>query len=259
MGGILPLDFPSQVFPTEKDWQNCCEIDRAAGGKLRDKNADESWEIIENLALYDHEGWNDSKDHVKPVKAVTVSPNASKMPDRRLLELEDQINFLLKGPQPTPKTSSTHTPQAYAKAVSSSPLPRGLNEPPRQSSFTFPITQRQDTSNPVFEENSTRLHSSTHRKDGEELTTSRTPKKVLMREEARHPITKNVNSISLIRMEEEENKENNEQIDKSVMKPDKSDEEEPPEGIDLKNEVEERADDEALKYKGPCHKESIRG
>ncbi|GKF74355.1 hypothetical protein Tco_0220687 [Tanacetum coccineum] len=26
-----------------------CEIDRAAGGKLRNKNADESWEIIKNL------------------------------------------------------------------------------------------------------------------------------------------------------------------------------------------------------------------
>ncbi|GJY06316.1 hypothetical protein Tco_0373370 [Tanacetum coccineum] len=33
-----------------------CEIDRAAGEKLPNKNADESWEIIENLALYDHEG-----------------------------------------------------------------------------------------------------------------------------------------------------------------------------------------------------------
>ncbi|GJS94301.1 zinc finger, CCHC-type containing protein [Tanacetum coccineum] len=33
-----------------------CEIDRAAGGKLHNKNADESWEIIENLAIYDHEG-----------------------------------------------------------------------------------------------------------------------------------------------------------------------------------------------------------
>nr|GEZ73265.1 zinc finger, CCHC-type [Tanacetum cinerariifolium] len=38
-----------------------CEIDHTAGGKLRDKNADESWEIIKNLAFYDHEGWNDSK------------------------------------------------------------------------------------------------------------------------------------------------------------------------------------------------------
>ncbi|GJU30360.1 hypothetical protein Tco_1173949 [Tanacetum coccineum] len=34
-----------------------CEIDHAGGGKLRDKNTDESWEIIENLSLYDHEGW----------------------------------------------------------------------------------------------------------------------------------------------------------------------------------------------------------
>ncbi|GKE76239.1 hypothetical protein Tco_1542359 [Tanacetum coccineum] len=58
-----------------------------------------------------------------------------------------------------------------------------------------------------------------------ELTASRTPEKVLMREEARHPITKNVNSISLIQIEEGENGENNGQIDKNVMEPGKSDEE----------------------------------
>ncbi|GKF02093.1 hypothetical protein Tco_0029016, partial [Tanacetum coccineum] len=33
-----------------------CEIDCASSGKLCNKNTDESWEIIENLALYDHEG-----------------------------------------------------------------------------------------------------------------------------------------------------------------------------------------------------------
>ncbi|GJV15529.1 hypothetical protein Tco_1360852 [Tanacetum coccineum] len=36
-----------------------------------------------------------------------------------------------------------------------------------------------------------------------ELTTSRTPEKVLIREEAKSPVTKNVNSISLTRGEEE--------------------------------------------------------
>ncbi|GJW61069.1 hypothetical protein Tco_0110404 [Tanacetum coccineum] len=77
-----------------------------------------------------------------------------------------------------------------------------------------------------------------------ELKASRTPKKVLMREEARNPITKNINSISLIRIEEEENGENNGQIDKSVMEPGKSDEEEPPKGVDTKSEVERKADDE---------------
>ncbi|GJV11133.1 zinc finger, CCHC-type containing protein [Tanacetum coccineum] len=32
------------------------KIDRAAAGKLRNKNIDKSWEIFENLALYDYEG-----------------------------------------------------------------------------------------------------------------------------------------------------------------------------------------------------------
>ncbi|GJW26595.1 zinc finger, CCHC-type containing protein [Tanacetum coccineum] len=126
-----------QIFYDYVPFHLKCEIDRAAGGKLRDKNADESWEIIENLALYNYEGWNDSKDFVKPVKAISTSQNISKMPDRRLLEHEDQINFLLKGPQSAPKASSTHVPQAYAKAVSSNPHPRNLNEPPRHNSFTF--------------------------------------------------------------------------------------------------------------------------
>ncbi|GJV21723.1 zinc finger, CCHC-type containing protein [Tanacetum coccineum] len=74
-----------------------CDIDRTAGGKLRNKNPDESWEIIENLALYDHEGWDETNDFVKQVKAIFAPYGTLKTPDRRLLELEDQINFLLKG------------------------------------------------------------------------------------------------------------------------------------------------------------------
>ncbi|GJT75219.1 hypothetical protein Tco_1041944 [Tanacetum coccineum] len=73
-----------QIFYDHVSFHLKCEIE-AAGGKLRDRNADESWEIIENLALYDHEGWNDSKDFIKPVKAISTSQSTSK----RLLELED--------------------------------------------------------------------------------------------------------------------------------------------------------------------------
>ncbi|GKF80188.1 hypothetical protein Tco_0238790, partial [Tanacetum coccineum] len=61
----------------------------------------------------------------------------SKTPDRRLFEIEDQINFLLKGSRPTPKSSSTHVPQAYAEAVYSDPRPRNLNELPKENPFTF--------------------------------------------------------------------------------------------------------------------------
>ncbi|GKA50870.1 hypothetical protein Tco_0744066 [Tanacetum coccineum] len=49
-----------------------------------------------------------------------------------------------------------------------------------------------------------------------ELTSSTTPKKVLVREEIRNPITENVNAIFYCRIESEKAKENNEVIDKNI-------------------------------------------
>nr|GEY59058.1 retrovirus-related Pol polyprotein from transposon TNT 1-94 [Tanacetum cinerariifolium] len=43
-------------------------INQSAGGKLCDKNAKESWALLEDLALYDNESWNDPRDFAKPVK-----------------------------------------------------------------------------------------------------------------------------------------------------------------------------------------------
>ncbi|GKB64912.1 MAK10-like protein, partial [Tanacetum coccineum] len=100
-----------QIFYDHVSFHLKYEIDRATGGKLRNKNADESWEIIENLALYNHEGWYETKEFVKLVKAISTPQGVPKTPDRRLLELKDQINFLLKGSRPTPAPSSAHTPK----------------------------------------------------------------------------------------------------------------------------------------------------
>ncbi|GJZ92422.1 zinc finger, CCHC-type containing protein [Tanacetum coccineum] len=161
------------------------EIDRAAGGKLHDKNTDESWEIIENLVLYDHEGWNYSKDHVKPVKAVVVSLNASKTPDRRLLELKDHINEHVR-PNPQPQaleTSFEARVQDYMAAHTE-----------RMERFENAIFKQREEINERMAEMFGLL---------KELTANRTPEKILIREEARHLITKNVNSISLIRIKEE--------------------------------------------------------
>nr|GEU58998.1 MAK10-like protein [Tanacetum cinerariifolium] len=47
-------------------------IDHSVDGKFRDKSAKESWELIENLALYDHESCNDPRDIAKPVKAISL-------------------------------------------------------------------------------------------------------------------------------------------------------------------------------------------
>ncbi|GKC35821.1 retrotransposon ORF1 [Tanacetum coccineum] len=47
-------------------------IDQSVGGKLCDLNPNESWEILEDLALYDNESWNDPRDFAKPVKAIAL-------------------------------------------------------------------------------------------------------------------------------------------------------------------------------------------
>ncbi|GJT72724.1 MAK10-like protein [Tanacetum coccineum] len=40
--------------------------------QLRDRNAKESWALLEDLALYDNESWNDPRDLAKPVKAISL-------------------------------------------------------------------------------------------------------------------------------------------------------------------------------------------
>ncbi|GKE45127.1 zinc finger, CCHC-type containing protein [Tanacetum coccineum] len=129
-----------QIFYDHVSFHLKCEIDSATDGKLRNKNVDESWEIIDNLALYDHEGWNDTKEFVKPFKS---------------------------NPQP-------HTE--------------------RMERFENAIFKQREEINDRMTEMVGLL---------KELMTSRTPKKVLIREEVKFPISKNVNSISLAREEEE--------------------------------------------------------
>nr|GEZ17440.1 zinc finger, CCHC-type [Tanacetum cinerariifolium] len=70
----------SESWTRFKDLLQKCEIDHAAGSKLRNKTTDESWEIIENLTLYDHEGYNDTKEFVKPVKAISTPQGPSPQP-----------------------------------------------------------------------------------------------------------------------------------------------------------------------------------
>ncbi|GKC39008.1 MAK10-like protein, partial [Tanacetum coccineum] len=44
----------------------------AAGGKLCEKSDEESWALLEDLALYDNESWSDPRDSAKPVKAISL-------------------------------------------------------------------------------------------------------------------------------------------------------------------------------------------
>ncbi|GJU46268.1 hypothetical protein Tco_1203534 [Tanacetum coccineum] len=47
-------------------------IDQSTGGKLRDRNARDSWALLEDLALYDNESLNDPRDLAKLVKAISL-------------------------------------------------------------------------------------------------------------------------------------------------------------------------------------------
>nr|GEZ45638.1 hypothetical protein [Tanacetum cinerariifolium] len=48
--------------------------------KLHDKNAKESWALLEDLALYDNERWNDPRDFAKPVKAISLPRDVPVVP-----------------------------------------------------------------------------------------------------------------------------------------------------------------------------------
>ncbi|GKA45208.1 hypothetical protein Tco_0738004 [Tanacetum coccineum] len=58
-------------------------IDQSDGGKLRDLNVEESWALLEDLALYDNESWNDPRDFAKPVKAIALPQDVPSTSDSR--------------------------------------------------------------------------------------------------------------------------------------------------------------------------------
>ncbi|GJS61079.1 hypothetical protein Tco_0655863 [Tanacetum coccineum] len=71
-------------------------IDQSAGGKLRDRNAKESWALLEDLALYDNESWNDPRDFAKSVKAISLPQDVPSTSDRRIIELEIKFNYCME-------------------------------------------------------------------------------------------------------------------------------------------------------------------
>ncbi|GJZ76765.1 MAK10-like protein [Tanacetum coccineum] len=71
-------------------------IDQSASGKLCDLNAEESWALLEDLALYDNEIWNNPRDFAKPVKAIALPQDVLSTSDHRLIELKNQVQHLME-------------------------------------------------------------------------------------------------------------------------------------------------------------------
>ncbi|GJX47140.1 MAK10-like protein [Tanacetum coccineum] len=86
--------------------------------QLRDQNVKESWALLEDLALYDNESWNDPRDFAKPVKAITLPQDVPSTSDRRLIELENQVQRLIEAhlapTQPTQVNKITTSCEIYS-------------------------------------------------------------------------------------------------------------------------------------------------
>ncbi|GJS43707.1 hypothetical protein Tco_0568750 [Tanacetum coccineum] len=52
--------------------------------------------LLEDLTLYDNESWNDPRDFAKPVKAIALPQDVPSTSDRRLIELENQVQRLME-------------------------------------------------------------------------------------------------------------------------------------------------------------------
>ncbi|GKA77469.1 hypothetical protein Tco_0783930 [Tanacetum coccineum] len=65
---------------------------KTSDGNLCDRNVKESWALLNDLALYDNESWNDPRDFAKPVKAISLPQDVLSTSDRLLIELENQVD-----------------------------------------------------------------------------------------------------------------------------------------------------------------------
>ncbi|GKC26994.1 hypothetical protein Tco_1034288 [Tanacetum coccineum] len=56
----------------------------------------DSLDLNEDLTLYENESWNDPMNFTKPVKAIALPQDVPSTSDRRLIELENQVQRLME-------------------------------------------------------------------------------------------------------------------------------------------------------------------
>ncbi|GJY57233.1 hypothetical protein Tco_0456348 [Tanacetum coccineum] len=81
--------------PSHEGYKNTIKL-LVGNNVLRDRNAKESWALLEDLTLYDNESLNDPRDFAKPVKAISLPQDVPSTSDRRLIEFENQVQRLME-------------------------------------------------------------------------------------------------------------------------------------------------------------------
>ncbi|GKB45752.1 hypothetical protein Tco_0896505 [Tanacetum coccineum] len=80
--------------PSHEGYRNTIKLPE--GNNLRDLNAEESWALLEDIALYDNESWNDPRDFAKSIKEIALPQDVPSTSDRHLIELENQVQRLME-------------------------------------------------------------------------------------------------------------------------------------------------------------------
>ncbi|GJX13859.1 hypothetical protein Tco_0205617 [Tanacetum coccineum] len=109
-----------QIFYDHVNLATRRTIDHSADGKLHDRNAEESWALLEDLALYDNESWNNPRDFAKPVMVISLPQGVPSTSNRRLIKLEDQVQRLMEA-HLDPKSSAQVNKITYSCDICSGP------------------------------------------------------------------------------------------------------------------------------------------
>ena len=138
-----------QIFYDHVNYHSKCSIDQAASGKLRVKNASESWQIIEELAKNNDEEWEESPAVESACEVVTPPSKTTQITEEGIGELERKIAYLLEK-QKKPVSPQQATVNSVS-AIKSVPL---SESPFRESVETFRAKHPQPPPNdlsPAFE------------------------------------------------------------------------------------------------------------
>jgi hypothetical protein len=85
-----------QIFYDHVDFHTKRTIDRAAGGRLHDKNTEESWEIIDELAFDNQELWEVTHIINSAINAISTPGETNQISEELLCKLETKVDYLME-------------------------------------------------------------------------------------------------------------------------------------------------------------------
>ncbi|GKB02397.1 hypothetical protein Tco_0830486 [Tanacetum coccineum] len=137
-------------------------IDQSASGKLRDLNAEESWALLEDLALYDNESWNDPKDFAKPVKEIASPQDVLINKITTSCEIysgpHDTQYFMENPEQAFVEYASSRTDEAGGMLPNDTVKNPKLGTHPVSSAHSYPTIDPQCSSHPSNSINAIKTH-----------------------------------------------------------------------------------------------------